>query len=495
MQLPYRHNFRAAQIDGHKLIELTEDELTDLGVSESSHLLRLLSHIAVFRSQLGRTLLVAEGTPADSPLSQGVAADGSFSWFPALDELDRRMAGPERGATTSNSRRTSANTRRSASRRVNSAPGIGQVASPGVSLARGMERQRSPKRQPSPRPQTARGAGKPAVPTQRRARSAERGGQRSAAPSSWQTPQKQSSTSRPGGPADQGQAWTPVLDSRPPLSTPATSSTWSPLGSGEAWHHSPKPSSVPDPSSLLMPSPWSGPATGPRSSPEHSSQDGRQPRPRAATSPGGPDAGGNSADDANFVPRPRSTTSPGGPDAWGNSAEDANLAARARSAPRLSRPDSSSSFSAQRTPRLDRTRRDVSFTSTKSSPVVNSEFGRDQRKGAHFLGSDRRLLDPPVKSSQGPEYYQEVGSHSALAKTGISKFGSDKRRTLECMYTIGQAGPGGGRYDTSSSGKKVRGGSMGSASRFRGKTPSQIADKTPGPYAYTPTHHYLSGFK
>lgn len=60
LQLPYGDAFKEAAIDGQRLIELDEEHLSTLGVTESAHLLRLLSHISVFRSQLGRSLLVAE---------------------------------------------------------------------------------------------------------------------------------------------------------------------------------------------------------------------------------------------------------------------------------------------------------------------------------------------------------------------------------------------------------------------------------------------------
>jgi len=64
LQLPYGTAFREAAIDGPKLIELDDERLSSLGV-ENSHLQRLVSHIAVFRSQLGRS---SETKPTTSSL-------------------------------------------------------------------------------------------------------------------------------------------------------------------------------------------------------------------------------------------------------------------------------------------------------------------------------------------------------------------------------------------------------------------------------------------
>eukprot|EP00931_Biecheleriopsis_adriatica_P055435 TRINITY_DN3277_c0_g1_i1.p1 TRINITY_DN3277_c0_g1~~TRINITY_DN3277_c0_g1_i1.p1 ORF type:complete len:695 (+),score=99.51 TRINITY_DN3277_c0_g1_i1:71-2155(+) len=56
LQLPYGNAFREAGIDGQALIDLDREQLTSIGVAENAHILRVLSHVSVFRSQLGRPL-------------------------------------------------------------------------------------------------------------------------------------------------------------------------------------------------------------------------------------------------------------------------------------------------------------------------------------------------------------------------------------------------------------------------------------------------------
>merc|ERR1711865_952869 len=135
-------------------------------------------------------------------------------------------------------------------------------------------------------------------------------------------------------------------------------------------------------------------------------------------------------------------------------------------------------------------------TLSKSGMAVNSEFGRDYNRGAHFSSTNRRLLDPSMKSPEGPEYYEKPDRfyNGAMTKKGVSQFGRTSRSTLECMFTRGQDGPGVGRYEPPAS-RPIRGGSIGTSSRWRNTVANRKSEKTPGPQAYSPSHHFKSGFK
>lgn len=173
-------------------------------------------------------------------------------------------------------------------------------------------------------------------------------------------------------------------------------------------------------------------------------------------------------------------------------------ATRARSAPRLSASTGTS------TPRLATTPRSPGqswiqkqeLSTLSKSGTVHSEFGRDYNRGAHFFSSDRRLLSPSMKSPEGPEYYEKPDRfyNGAMTKKGVSQFGRTSRSTLECMFTRGQDGPGVGRYEPPAS-RPIRGGSIGTSSRWRNTAANRKSEKTPGPQAYSPSHHFKSGFK
>lgn len=172
--------------------------------------------------------------------------------------------------------------------------------------------------------------------------------------------------------------------------------------------------------------------------------------------------------------------------------DELTLAERARSMEHVSREPSSSSLSAPRgTPRvrvhMGANRYQDSIMS--HSTVVYSEFGRDQRRGLTFPVADRNLTAPVVKL-QGPEIHDS--GISALKKSGVSRMGQAERRTLDCMFVRGKESPGVGKYSPPCR-TNVRGGSMGSAVRWRsGAAPKS---KSPGPESYTPQHFFLSNFK
>jgi hypothetical protein len=170
-----------------------------------------------------------------------------------------------------------------------------------------------------------------------------------------------------------------------------------------------------------------------------------------------------------------------------NDDDDASrtLSSRARSAPRLSKTSSVMST----TPRVRKQELSVlSLASTKSC----SEFGKDHKPS--FSSASRALLDKVSKSPEGPEFYvraQRLYS-GALDKKGAPQFGRDTRRTLEGMRSAGQDGPGSGRYAPQRS-DRIRGGSIGTSSRFRNRTPNRQQEQSPRLYA--PSYHCLSNFK
>jgi hypothetical protein len=127
---------------------------------------------------------------------------------------------------------------------------------------------------------------------------------------------------------------------------------------------------------------------------------------------------------------------------------------------------------------------------SKLSPASTSEWGRDVRRGAAFTSAKRHLLDRTEKV-KGPEYYLNAEQCTALKTNGVGAIGRDRRRTMDVMYQKGKVSPGVGKYNPPAR-KESRGGSIGSASRFRYSIPT---DKKPGPESYSPRYSFSSRFK
>lgn len=437
LQLPYGDAFREQEIDGRKLIELTEEQLGALGVTESSHLLRLLSHIAVFRSQLGRTLLVSEEPQGYGPPAP-VADKGSWRWKPVQAEAQSRVfardqtsgGSPEtlKGRSGATSPRQSAQRsqettpRRDGAARAKSTPGLHPVLQTSAGSPASRQHVEKNARQLTPRVRPGRSAAQGPSQGQRRTRSADGHSQHQASSSSTATPRL-------------------YRDARPPLSSPsATSSTWSP-----------------DPASLSLPT-FGGEASATRSGPDD-------------------ELGGTTEliRTIGACETPRTHT---------------------RSAPMLHSARSNRSAH-QSSPQSIRSLKQELSTSSRRCQV-SSEFGKDHSRGATFgsAGGTRRLLEPTLKPSQGPEYYEKSGRFykGALTSKGVSQFGRDERRSGDCMSIGVQDGPGVGRYDTPKS-HTIRGGSFGNSSRWRTVTAAMKHEKSPGPNSYSPQHHYVSNFK
>lgn len=441
LQLPYTDAFREQEIDGRKLIELTEEQLGTLGVTESSHLLRLLSHIAVFRSQLGRTLLVSEEPSGYSP-SQPVVDRGPWRWRPLQAEAvsraereqsnsgspDRRKGTAQKsvgraGATSSTQPAQSVRQttpRREGAARAKSPPSLHPVLQTFTGPPASGQRVEKAPRQQTPRVRPGRSVAQGPPQGQRRTHSAEGHSQHQASSSS-------SSAITPRS----------YRDARPPIfSPPATSSMWSP-----------------DPASLSMPT-FAGEASA--------AETGHDDYLEGTTE---------------FS---RSTPASG-----------------TRSAPML-HSARSSRCNQQGSPESIRSLKQDLSTSSKRCAVISSEFGKDHSRGASFgsTGGTRKELVPTLKPLQGPEYYEKSGRfyRGALTNKGVSQFARGTRQVGDCMITGGLDGPGVGRYEPPKS-FTIRGGSWGTSARWRRSTDATKREKSPGPYSYSPQHHYISNFK
>lgn len=123
---------------------------------------------------------------------------------------------------------------------------------------------------------------------------------------------------------------------------------------------------------------------------------------------------------------------------------------------------------------------------------VNSEFGVDRRScGAPFACSASRKLELEVlarASSPGPASYSPNGE-TVLKTFGNTKFARDTRRTMDSLRMPCHESAGTGRFLPSQK-ETVIGGRFGTAARM----PTTARDKSPGPTAYTPRHHYRSDF-
>lgn len=129
--------------------------------------------------------------------------------------------------------------------------------------------------------------------------------------------------------------------------------------------------------------------------------------------------------------------------------------------------------------------------STAQLLPADSEWGSG--RGAVFSRSAPRR-QAPVPISPGPSVYN--AQVPVLNKQPSAVFVRAERRTLEGMHTHGRSSPGVGKYNPPPR-TAVRGGSFGSATRFKhvGVEKRKPRDSSPGPTAYNPRHHYLSGFK
>lgn len=468
-----------------------------LGVKESSHLLRLLSHISVFRSQLGRSMLVEEAK-APVPLFQ------EQSLLSAIDLLSPSSAnceppdmeaeadgtlqveaggpvGPVQWSAAS-SRHTVSQAEASRGRRF--AHGI---AAPGSGRPRAKSAPKSNSHNSSDGglAGTARRAAAAMADTS--ARRGKLASQSSTSDSRGRVQRPLSADSRSGGghrrlsrpsTATQKVERTPRQQSRQTArsSSPTRShnNSWA-LSVASVLESSPEGIPVSQPAALSIPCtrlvyPTCAVASDEAGSGHH---DGC-----------GSDSDSKSASGLSTVRGPK----------------------RVGSSPQLSRAPSTSATS-RRSMNISGTssagRSSISGIGSRHSAQaandsVNSEFGRDHRRGASFGKARRESNAAEVvkqRTAPGPADYQSSTRSSSLADKNFQRFGRDRRRTMEGMECC-QSSPGSGKYAPPER-VHVQGGSMSCASRWRRGPPGgkPCGEKSPGPMSYTPRHHFRSGFK
>jgi len=145
-------------------------------------------------------------------------------------------------------------------------------------------------------------------------------------------------------------------------------------------------------------------------------------------------------------------------------------------------------------------------TSSKRGPSAAAAGGAslflsDQSRGAFFGTTTRGVEALPDTLGPGPACYDADAAAfktSFRANIGSMKFSSEPRRTMECMYVRGAAGPGSGKYHPPPR-SASRGGSFPRAPRWNARstgrgglpgTPPTFA--SPGPTSYKPNHAALS---
>lgn len=102
-----------------------------------------------------------------------------------------------------------------------------------------------------------------------------------------------------------------------------------------------------------------------------------------------------------------------------------------------------------------------------------------------------------VAGGPGPGAYKPQNAMIAPGVAG-GRFPGDARRTLEDVETFCRESPGAGKYtprEAQHIPRLTRGGSFGSATRFRYQWRLREMEHTPGPASYTPRHSYLSRFR
>jgi len=514
LQLPYGETFKEAAIDGQRLIELDEEHLSTLGVTESAHLLRLLSHISVFRSQLGRSLLVAESAaPANLVEEKAMLLARELAPPP-----HREIVVADCGIRTSHSSQAAAQVRsqprtgtrgpRDSLRTSNSPANLRQSAKPVAKsrshsvdsgITRSARRASAPATEGSSTPRAAQTSrpsrtssehgGRPRRPSSADSRRSSLG-EASASRLRQQTPRPSQTSAR----SSAGRARAASADSG--LQAWSNSGQPAQRGMERAPRRQARQSTSPSRSHT---SSWAMSVASalectsemvPLSQPFSGLEDPTPPS--AADVPvallGGHARSNSSACSDSDV---RSMSTGRGGKRVGSSPQLSHVPSTCASRRSVNLSSSSSAgrslaSSAGRCSTSSGPRRSV-----HQAESVHSEFGQDFRRGASFLSAKR---DSPCSITPGPGYYAPVRS-SSLTERGVTKWGNEARRTMEGMHLCGMASPGVGKYAPPAK-APIKGGTIASAARFRRRSAAEKqCDKTPGPMSYTPRHHFRSGFK
>lgn len=424
LQLPYKTSFVAAGVDGSTLLDLKEEQLASLGVTESSHLLRLLSHIAVFRSQLGRTLLVPDIALEPISLSEVPYKGGSAQ--PSAVLRDREKGNRQKAPQDQQRPRLL--------RRARSAPGVEPNS---LSKREGSKIEKNTGRVlQTSRPKSS---ARPSNTEFRRARSQEIVGRQGVARPCPKSVPLQIARGQQAPAQEQPAKKQAASVAARKQETPAVVANDTSMGEAS--------------SQLIVPSALAG-----------------SENQLGLVIPG-------ACENPHY-------------DARGEGVRDeVLLSGRTRSPEQSPRQSSSRGSISQSSPRarLNESSFGCHNSVISNTSIVHSEFGRDYRRGASFPIADRCLLSPVLKL-KGPELYDS--GVSALRTSGVSKTGQAERRTMEGMLLCGGSSPGTGKYNPHDQ-NRIRGGSMGSARRFR----RSLVEKSPGPESYSPRHSYKSNFK
>mmetsp|Transcript_30060 Transcript_30060/g.70062 ORF Transcript_30060/g.70062 Transcript_30060/m.70062 type:complete len:499 (-) Transcript_30060:221-1717(-) len=479
LQLPYGNVFREAGIDGMRLVDLDEQRLKELGVTQSAHLLRLLSHITVFRTQLGRSMIMPEdhsmvpqpkGTEARAParlLSQSsteTAAPSALAHARSESSAADSDAGGSTGALhTAAAGPASATAPRSTQL-------LAPLACPGPAGARSevgasSEGADAGGHDMAP-PLTGRGARSQPVIS----------GQSSTSPAPDNRPE---TAGRPRSRSASGRSGAdPSTFAR--LHAARASEPWA----GQLSARSPRTARQGDEEKVEAPSSSSARARRSLSEP-----------PTKKASPGAQPTTGSAGDAARGrVPALAM--------AKAKAASDPS-AARAASArgPCSGRQRSVGNISARSASQRSTTSR---LSTSRLSEGVHSEFGHSSSRGAFISHSARKLHGEPTVQSPGPGSYEPAKSQESSNVRGKAHSGTKfpkADRLTDCSYfVVGQASPGVAKYTPLQRRPPPAGGRIGGAPRWKSDSgfnglPQRIPEKSPGPTQYVPKHSYSSRFK
>jgi len=472
LQLPYARLFKELDIDGPTLIELNDEKLSALGITESTHLLRLLSHIAVFRSQLGRSLLVVE-----DPLKNEYGNDFH------TNEVSSTPSEPVQNAEPVVAEQDLCEIEEQTFHE----PIVQQnkpleICVTGVSGASRRSQSSSPCRK-----RTARHTAPPIIMHQRNsaAARAQTGSPRNSSVQGRK--QVMASSSRNPAPA------TPRMPKKA-LTQPAVQPYPITYASHDCQHDSQRRS----PSGMrnnrqsfglskpkganLQTAQWS-PVMQQQ---HHAVEGGRTPRARSNN---------RNAD------KPSSTDNQTGfPCKTSNPVVDvAELVDKVQQfKPYLATvvPHQCQTPSTAQDEAISRSQGASSKSSSRkhvanSSSSILSEFGHDKNRGAPVYTAPRSSFPPG--DGPGPGSYASPGS--TMERRGVAKFPRDPRRTMEVMQARGKESPGSGTYNPPPR-NVACGVRFGSAARWKSEgTRRKKPDPSPGPQSYMPKHHYLSSFR
>eukprot|EP00928_Gymnodinium_smaydae_P062191 TRINITY_DN4610_c0_g1_i2.p1 TRINITY_DN4610_c0_g1~~TRINITY_DN4610_c0_g1_i2.p1 ORF type:complete len:576 (+),score=107.20 TRINITY_DN4610_c0_g1_i2:240-1967(+) len=552
--LPYGEAFRRGNVDGTALVDLHERGLSELGVQSAPHVIRLLSHIAVFRVQLGRTPVPLDPSCWGSGGSGG-SGSGLSSGAPSVGVLlpPPTVARSSSPAPAAGGVAVAAIAGGSSASTAAASSDVAAAASAGAPVPRANARTGRPSASASAAGGTARA---PEVPplnlftglsaaktapsgasgawSARSARSSNQGektGAASARGFAWE---------EPGGPAGGAAAST--------APRPRSGAGGSATSGGSCGSKAPRPSG---PNGTPLPqrrSPGSL-TTRPGAARPQQQQPSTSSRPSSAASSRAPSRSGSAAPSPRPSPRPtlrpkpsprptRASREDAAGGAAGQAAASAVAAARKSAAACLDRPSPPPVPSPMPVPAaggciVPPSPRSVSSTADGLSPRGGSASGsagcfypRPRSSSGRRTpgdGSASALSATSIGLSSEPTVYSLFGAdprrgstfsrsrrteeskpspgpgvyaHAEFTPRGAASFGRKDRWTLEGSALLGKESPGVGTYSPGE-GPPVRKscGGFTTAARTSATWLWEPDARSPGPMSYSPRHHVLSTFK